>query len=159
MKAGLLGDKTKMSEDKYKKIIRSTRSANFFTKQYAPKYDVEMVMVNEAAGLIGLSYVGSMAVENAMTLGKAIDKGISSTDKNTDIDFIAATTAGLQLANASAMLIGGGYAWQGTYNKVSDQVKRVVREEQRKQKPANVQSIQSVLRAKPAMKRYNPLKP
>jgi hypothetical protein len=159
MKAGLLGEKTKMSEDKYKKIIRSTRSANFFTKQYAPKYDIPMVLTSELVSLTGLSYVGSMAAENAMTLGKAIDKGISSTDKNTDIDFIAATTAGLQLANASAMLMGGGYAWQGTYNKVSDQVKRVVREEQRKQKPANVQSIQSVLRAKPAMKKYNPLKP
>jgi hypothetical protein len=158
MKAGLLGNKTKMSEDKYKKIIRSTRSANFFTKQYAPKYEVGTVIALEAAGVLGLSYTASMAGENAMTISNSLGKAFSDTEKNTDIDFIAVTTAALQLANASAMIMGSGYG-SGTYNKVYDQVKREVREEQRKQKPANVQSIQSVLRAKPAMKRYNPLKP
>jgi len=154
MKAGLLGKNTKMSEEKYKKIIRSTRSANFFTKQYAPKYDVPMVMVNEAAGLIGLSYVASMAAENAMTIGKTL----STEGKAKNIDFIAATTAGLQLANASAMLMGVGYG-SGTYNKVSDQVRSVVREEQRKQKPSKVQSIQSLLRPRSTIKKFNPLKP
>lgn len=154
MKAGLLGKNTKMSEEKYKKIIRSTRSANFFTKQYAPKYDVPMVMVNEAAGLIGLSYVASMAAENAMTIGKTL----STEGKAKNIDFIAATTAGLQLANASAMLMGVGYG-SGTYNKVSDQVRSVVREEQRKQQPSKVQSIQSLLRPRSTIKKFNPLKP
>lgn len=154
MKAGLLGKNTKMSEEKYKKIIRSTRSANFFTKQYAPKYDVPMVMVNEAAGLIGLSYVASMAAENAMTIGKTL----SAEGKAKNIDFIAATTAGLQLANASAMLMGVGYG-SGTYNKVSDQVRSVVREEQRKQQPSKVQSIQSLLRPRSTIKKFNPLKP
>lgn len=158
MKGGLLGDKTKMSEDKYKKIIRSTRSANFFTKQYAPKYEVGTVAALEIVGASGLSYTASMAGESAMAIGNSLDKAFSDTEKNTNIDFIAVTTAALQLANASAMIMGSGYG-SGTYNKVLDQVKREVREEQRKQKPSKVQSIQSVLRPRSTMKKFNPLKP
>jgi len=158
MKAGLLGDKTKMSEDKYKKIIRSTRSANFFTKQYAPKYEVGTVVALEAAGVLGLSYTASMAGENVMAISNSLGKAFSDTEKNTNIDFIAVTTAALQLANASAMIMGSGYG-SGTYNKVYDQVKREVREEQRKQQPSKVQSIQSLLRPRSTIKKFNPLKP